>query len=93
MTLISKCKAATVLQCAPANVHNIGSCETWWNHGGGSRIGGRGPPLNAVLNAVKDCLAVQSENAITSIARTRPIKTLWSLFSIEGHFGKLAFYH
>ena len=53
---------------------------------------GQGLNVNAVLNAVGKFLAVQSENAITSIARTRPIKTLWSLFSIDGHFGKLAFY-
>jgi hypothetical protein len=49
--------------------------------------------LNAVLNAIKNVGEVQSENAIVSIARTRPIKTLSSLFSIDGHFGKLAFYH
>jgi len=45
---------------------------------------------NAVLNAVGNLLAVQSENAITSIARTRPIKTLSFLFSSDGQFPKSA---
>jgi hypothetical protein len=45
------------------------------------------------LNTVKQSGEGQDENWVFSIARKRPTKTLWSLFAIESHFGKLAFYH
>ena len=43
------------------------------------------------LNIIKLGLKIQDENAVNSIARKRPTKTLLSLFAIESHFGKLAF--
>jgi len=42
------------------------------------------------LNIIKLGLKIQDENAVNSIARKRPTKTLLSLFAIESHFGKLA---
>jgi hypothetical protein len=45
------------------------------------------------LNTVKIVVEVQDENSVNPIARKRPTRTLCSLFAIEGHLGKLAFYH
>ena len=45
------------------------------------------------LNIIKLGLKIQDENAVNSIARKRPTRTLLSLFAIESHFGKLAFIH
>jgi hypothetical protein len=45
------------------------------------------------LNTVKLFADSQDGNWVFSIARKRPTKTLLSLFAIESHFGKLAFYH
>ena len=43
------------------------------------------------LTSIKLGLKIQDENAVNSIARKRPTKTLLSLFAIESHFGKLVF--
>jgi hypothetical protein len=41
-------------------------------------------------NTIKDRTDAQNGNAVNSIARKRPTKTLSPLFAIESHFGKLA---
>jgi hypothetical protein len=48
---------------------------------------------NTKRNTIKDGRSVRTENPMNPIARKRPTKTLSLLLSIEGHFGKLAFYH